>query len=336
MVRVGVVGVGHVGRHHARLYRTIAGVTLVGIRDIDRPKAAQIASELGVRDFDSLPALLEEVDAVSVAVPTISHAEVTLACVRAGVHVLVEKPIAATVPQADAMIRAARAAKVVLMVGHVERFNPAIVAVRQHLEMPLFIEAHRLAQFVPRCTDVDVVLDLMIHDLDLVLSMIPEPLVHLDAVGIPVLTSTEDIANARLQFRSGAVANVTASRVSKEKTRKIRIFQRNSYISIDCLRSDAEMYTRGDLSGLPALLLAAQNGSGPQENAAFAQLIRRVHIAIEPRNALADELGAFVAAVRGERGADPDGTAGRAALQLALTVRERIHESLRQATGALS
>ena len=164
-LRVGVVGVGHLGRHHARLYAAQPGVRLVGIRDIDDGKAARVAAEHGIRAFEELDALLDHVDAVSIAVPTSLHAELTLIALGAGRHVLVEKPIAASVREADAMIRAARAARKVLMVGHVERFNPAIVAVRSRLDAPLFIEAHRLAQFVPRCTDVDVVLDLMIHDI---------------------------------------------------------------------------------------------------------------------------------------------------------------------------
>ncbi len=333
-MRVGVIGVGHLGRHHARLYAAQSDVTLAGVLDLDRPKAQAIATEFGTRAYDELDALLDDVDAVSVAVPTVSHASVALAALRAHRHVLVEKPIAATAEEADAMIAAARKARVALMVGHVERFNPAVVAARRHVAAPLFIEGHRLAQFQPRALDVDVVLDLMIHDLDLVLSMIPDPLVHLDAVGIPVLSRTEDIANARLQFAGGQVVNLTASRVSKDRVRKLRIFQPQSYLSIDCAEAKVEMYERGDERTLLALQAAAMNGG--IDPTMLATAIHRVPLTVESRNALADELVAFIAAARGEAATCPSGEEGRAALVLALRIRQLMQDAQRQITAPLS
>lgn len=326
-MRVGVIGVGHLGRHHARLYAEIPGVTLTSVFDLDAAKAQAVARDFGTQAASSLDALLSGVDAVSIAVPTVSHAVTALAASRAGRHVLVEKPIAATVDEADAMIAAARTARVTLMVGHVERFNPSIVAARTRIAGPVFIEGHRLAQFQPRALDVDVVLDLMIHDLDLVLAMIPEPVVHLDAVGIPVLTLTEDIANARLQFAGGQVVNLTASRVSKDRVRKLRIFQPHAYLSIDCAEARVEMYEQGAEHTLRALQHTAAGGG--VDPSVLAAAIQRVPIPVEPRNALADELAAFVAAARGERAASPSGEEGRAALALALRIRQQMQESQR-------
>lgn len=326
-MRVGVIGVGHLGRHHARLYAAQPDVTLAGVWDLDAAKTHAVAREYDTRPHDTLEALLDDVDAVSIAVPTISHASVALAALRAHRHVLVEKPIAATVDEADAMIAAARKARVTLMVGHVERFNPAVVVARAHIDGPVFIEAHRLAQFQPRALDVDVVLDLMIHDLDLVLAMIPEPVVHLDAVGIPVLTQTEDIANARLQFAGGQVVNLTASRVSKDRVRKLRIFQPHAYLSIDCAEARVEMFQQGDDRTLRVLRQAAAGGGIDPE--VLAAAIQRVPLTVEPRNALADELAAFIAAARGECAASPSGEDGRAALALALRIRHHMQEAQR-------
>ncbi len=323
MIRVGVIGVGHLGRHHVRWYRSLPGVTVVGVMDIDQDKATTIAAEHGTRAFLSAESLIDAVDAVSIAVPTIAHAAVAIPALQASRHVLVEKPIASTVSDAEAMTRTARARGVVLHVGHVERFNPAFRAVRAHLDAPLFIEAHRLARFAPRATDVDVVLDLMIHDIDLVLSLVREPVVRVDAVGVPVLTATGDIANARLAFAGGAVANLTASRVSREPVRKIRVFQRNAYVSIDCLHAQVEMYERPDAAHVRDIL---------DDGGAFEQdeLIRRTPLVVEPGDALQRELVAFISAIRGWTG-PVDGAAtgedGCAALRVAATVLEQVRAS---------
>jgi predicted dehydrogenase len=242
-VRVGVVGVGHLGTHHARGWSRIEGVALAGAYDPDPAARERIQGELGIGLFDSLDALWDEVDLVSIAAPTLAHEDLAVESLERGVHVLVEKPIAAHPEQGERMLEAARRAKRVLSVGHVERHNPAVAASLPHLRSPKFIEAHRLAPPVNRGIDVDVVLDLMIHDLDLTLLATRSRIVEVHAVGVPVLTPRIDIANARLVMESGCVANLTASRISREKIRKIRFFESSEYLSIDCLNRTVEAYS---------------------------------------------------------------------------------------------
>lgn len=232
-LRVGVIGVGHLGQHHARLYAGLPGTVLVGVSDINPERARLIADRCHVPAFDDPAALLGQVDAVSVAVPTSAHHNVVTACLNAGAHVLVEKPIAVTSAEARELVELARTRGRTLQVGHVERFNPAIEAVRPFIKHPGFIECHRLSPFGERGTDVDVVLDLMIHDLDMVLSFKPGSVEEVRAAGVPVLSPNIDIANARIGFASGCVANLTASRVSTTRMRKLRLFQRDAYISVD-------------------------------------------------------------------------------------------------------
>lgn len=232
-VRVGVIGVGHLGQHHARLYAESPLATLVGVVDINPARAKQIGERHQVPAHTDLEKLLKEVDAVSVAVPTSAHYAVVKACLDAGVHVLVEKPIAVTANDARELVERARTSARVLQVGHIERFNPVFSAVRPYIRTPGFIECHRLSPFGERGTDVDVVLDLMIHDLDIVLSLDPGPVEEIRAAGVPVLSPNIDIANARIAFASGCVANLTASRVSTTRMRKLRLFQRDAYISVD-------------------------------------------------------------------------------------------------------
>lgn len=232
-LRTGVIGVGHLGQHHARLYAALPGSQLVGVVDADPERARAVAGRHSVSALPDVSALLREVEAVSVAVPTSGHHAVVKACLEAGVHVLVEKPIAVTSAEAWELVELARKQKLVLQVGHIERFNPVMLALRPHIGKPAFIECHRLSPFGERGTDVDVVLDLMIHDLDLVLSLRPGPVEDIRAAGVPVLTSSNDIANARIEFQSGCVANLTASRVSTNRMRRLRLFQRDAYISMD-------------------------------------------------------------------------------------------------------
>lgn len=232
-LRVGVVGTGALGFHHARLLRRMEGAEFAGIFDVNPVRAAEVAKELDTVAHPSLDALLDRVDAVSIAVPTSSHHAVVKASLEAGVHVLVEKPIAVTSAEAHELVELARTGGRVLQIGHIERFNPAIQAVRPHIGKPAFIECHRLGPFGERGTDVDVVLDLMIHDLDMVLSFHPGPVEEVRAAGVPVLSSNIDIANARIVFSSGCVANLTASRVSTTRMRKLRLFQRDAYVSVD-------------------------------------------------------------------------------------------------------
>jgi predicted dehydrogenase len=233
LLRTGVIGVGHLGQHHARLYASLPGARLVGVVDRSADRAASVAERHGAKVFASPAELLPHVDVVSVAVPTSSHYAIAKACLQAGKHVLVEKPIAVTVDEARELVHLAEQRHCCLQVGHSERFNPVMQAMRPYIGRPVFIECHRLSSFSERGTDVDVVLDLMIHDLDLVLSFNPGPVEDVQAAGVPVLSSTVDIANARVQFKSGCVANLTASRVSTNKMRRLRLFQRDSYVSID-------------------------------------------------------------------------------------------------------
>ncbi len=232
-LRVGVIGVGHLGQHHARLYAGLPGCVLNGVVDIDAERAGQVARRHGVEAFTELDALLDVVDAVSVAVPTSAHHRVGERCLRAGVHVLVEKPIAVTQAEAHELVELAKSRNRILQVGHIERFNPIIQSMRPFIAKPGFIECHRLSPFGVRGTDVDVVLDLMIHDLDMVLSFAPGPVEEVRAAGVPVLSPNIDIANARIQFAGGCVANLTSSRVSTIRMRKLRLFQRDGYVSVD-------------------------------------------------------------------------------------------------------
>ena len=305
-VRVAVVGTGEFGRNHARVYREIPEAELIGVYDQKPERAAQIAAEFRTTAFTSLDDLRGRVDAVSVAVPTIDHASVGCKLMEMGLDVLVEKPMATTVAEADALLATAQKYKRIVQVGHVERFNPAVIAVEPIINRPLFFEVHRLGVFTPRSLDVDVIYDLMIHDLDILLTLVKEDVTEVKAVGIPVLTDKVDIAHARLEFAGGAVANVTASRVSTERVRKMRFFQQHEYISLDYARRDA--------------LRVAVKKPGPQPEFAFEKLHAP---AIEP---LQSELQTFIDAVRTRREPKTGGRAGRAALDLAQRVMASIQE----------
>jgi predicted dehydrogenase len=230
---VAVIGVGHVGKHHARLYAELPGIDLVGVADIQKSRAEEIAGLCRTTPYTDYRELFGKVDAVSLAVPTVEHSRIGVDLLEHGIDVLVEKPIASTLEQSQALINAAKMHKRVLQIGHVERFNPVVAAAREVATKPQFFEIHRLAAFSPRSLDIDVVLDLMIHDIDVVLSLVPASVREVRAVGIPVLSEKPDIANARVEFEDGCVANFTASRVSFEKTRKLRFFQPHDYISVD-------------------------------------------------------------------------------------------------------
>jgi predicted dehydrogenase len=231
--RAGVIGVGHLGQHHARLYASLPGAQLVGVMDQSVERAQKVADQHGVRVFRTADEMLAHVDVVSVAVPTSGHYAVAKTCLQAGKHVLVEKPIAVMPGEAQELVQLAKQRGRCLQVGHSERFNPVMALMRPYIGRPVFIECHRLSSFSERGTDVDVVLDLMIHDLDLVLSLSPGPVEEVRAAGVAVLSPAIDIANARIQFQSGCVANLTSSRVSTNKMRRLRLFQRDNYLSID-------------------------------------------------------------------------------------------------------
>jgi predicted dehydrogenase len=305
-IRVAVVGAGEFGRNHARVYHQMPNVEFAGIFDKDAERAAGVAQEFGTQAFSSLEELGGRVDAVSVAVPTAEHAQVGCRLLEAGLDILVEKPLARDLSEADRLIDSARRHRRILQVGHVERFNPAVLAVEPILNHPLFFEVHRLGVFTARSLDVDVIYDLMIHDLDILLAMVQQEVIEVKAVGIPVLTDKVDIAHARLEFAGGAVANVTASRVSTERVRKMRFFQQHEYISLDYARRDA--------------LRVAVKRPGPQPEFAFEKLPAP---AVEPLSA---ELDAFVESVRTRTEPRTNGAAGRAALALATRVMASIQE----------
>jgi len=270
-LRAGVIGVGHLGQHHARLYAAIPGSQLVGIVDLSPDRAKVIADKLGTRVFPDIGGLLSHVDVVSVAVPTSAHHAVVKACLSAGKHVLVEKPIAVTSTEAQELVDLAKQRGLCLQVGHSERFNPVMQVMRPHIGRPAFVECHRLSSFSDRGTDVDVVLDLMIHDLDLVLSFNPGPVEEVRAAGVPVLSSTVDIANARIQFKGGCVANLTVSRVSTNKMRRFRVFQRDSYVSID-FQTRQGMVCRREQQGGPRPSIVVQQMQGGDEEPLKLQL----------------------------------------------------------------
>ena len=301
-LRVGVVGVGALGQHHARVYSTMPQVTLAGVADTRPGRAEEIAAPLGTQPFNDYRELLGKIDAVSIATPTTLHAEIGAQFLDAGIHVLVEKPVSNTLEGADRLIAAAARNHRVLQVGHLERFNPAVRALREIVRRPRFFEAHRMGLFAPRSLDIDVVLDLMIHDLDIISLLVPSPPVQIAAVGIAILTKRIDIANARIQFADGCVANVTASRVSMEKIRKLRLFQPHEYISLDYSRQDVAVF-RLDQS------LAAGR----------PQVIGR-RLTPERREPLEDELSAFLKATQGRGGIECTGEEGKRALELALQI----------------
>ena len=250
-VRIGVVGVGHLGEHHTRILSQMPEAVLVGINDIDTEKGKAKAKKYGTRHHDDLSELLKETDAISLVVPTTAHHEVANRILAEGKDLLIEKPITETVEQAENLIYLARKKNLVLQVGHIERFNPAYLAIQEYGPDPKFIESHRLAQFNPRGTDVAVILDLMIHDIDLILSLVKAPLKDIEAAGVPVIAESQDICNARLTFQNGCVANVTASRISARPLRKMRLFQKDSYISLDFQQKSVEVYRLVEAGKMP-------------------------------------------------------------------------------------
>ncbi|HEV2489732.1 MAG TPA: Gfo/Idh/MocA family oxidoreductase [Candidatus Acidoferrales bacterium] len=309
-IRVGVIGVGDFGRNHVRVLHELAGAELVGLHDADPERARQVAAEFGTDAFTDFDQLAEQIDAACVAAPTVSHAKIGTRLLERDVDVLVEKPMTTSLEEADALIAAAKKNGRVLQVGHLERFNPAVVAVQKIVSRPLFFEVHRLGVFSPRSLDVDVVFDVMIHDLDILLSLVDSPVADLRAVGIPVLTDKVDIAHARIEFETGAVANLTASRVSTERVRKLRFFQAHEYVSVD--------YTRQDVMRIRVA------GDGPQPAIDFEK------VPTQPEEPLKAELRAFVAAVRERTKPLVDGEAGRRALELAERVMEGILDHARR------
>ena len=300
-----MIGVGHLGRHHARILSTLEDVTLTAVVDKLPERAAEIAASTGTQALTDSAELLGRVDAVTVAVPTELHRDMAMPFLERGVSVLVEKPMARTLAEADEMIAAARRSGATLAVGHTERYNPAVAAVLPLVTSPRFIEVHRLGVFPERSLDIDVVFDLMIHDLDIILSLVGSDVTSIEAVGVPVLTPKYDIANARLRFASGCIANITASRISKDRVRKLRFFQPDSYLSIDYAAQEVE-----------GARLVKREGAKPS--------IQGGSIPVQRDEPLKRELADFVCAVRERRAPLVDGAAGRRALELATKIAQKM------------
>jgi predicted dehydrogenase len=307
-LRIAVIGVGHLGKHHARILSTMPGVELVAVVDTNAARAEEVAKASGTRASTDARELAGQVDAVTIAVPTEIHRDIALPFLSARVAALVEKPMARSLAEADEMIAAAATAGVALAVGHTERFNPAVAIARPLVANPRFIEVHRLGVFPERSLDIDVVFDLMIHDLDVVLSLVDSEVESIDAVGVPVLTGRVDIANARVRFVNGCLANLTASRISRDRVRKIRFFQPSAYLSIDYAAQKVEMYKLVMDGAMPSI----QGGDLPVTNE-------------EP---LVRELADFVDAVTSKRAPVVTGEQGRRALALAQQITDKIGASI--------
>lgn len=312
-IKAGVIGVGYLGRFHAQKYQSLEDVELVGVSDADLDRADQVAGECGCRQFSDYNDLLGQVDAVSIAVPTSIHHQVAADALSAGVDVLLEKPMTVTLEEADALIGLAENNELILQVGHLERFNPAVLAMKPFLTTPVFIESDRISSFKRRGVDVDVVLDLMIHDIDIILTIIDSPLKTIHTVGAPVVTDTTDIANARLIFENGATANITVSRVSLTNVRKMRVFQPGSYINVDFANKKIMTLQLEDElleSGMPKHSKEVKSFAG--------------------EDALLNEISHFVGHVRSRTRPDVSGVEGRRALEVVMQVMEQIkqHQSL--------
>ena len=299
-LRVGVVGVGHIGSNHARLYAEQSAAEFTAIYDTDAARAAEFAAKHKVRACDSLGDFLEQIDAASVATPTNSHFEVARQLLERGKHALIEKPIADNAADATELARLAAERQLVLQVGHVERFNPVLSALEARLTHPRFIEAHRLSPYPNRSTDIGVVLDLMIHDLEIILHLVRSPMQTIDAVGVPVLSRGEDIANARIRFENGCVANITSSRISPERMRKIRVFQEDAYLSLDYQSQSGEIYRRTPTG------------------------IERDQVEIEREEPLKQQLASFIECAATGRAPKVSGFEATAALELAVEITKRI------------
>jgi predicted dehydrogenase len=300
LIRIGVVGIGSIGRNHARICAELPDAQLAAVFDINRQSAEAAAAQYGAKVANSLDEFISLVDAATVAAPTAVHYEIGSALLANGKHVLIEKPITETTAQAEDLVRLAKERSVILQVGHIERFNPILSALEQRLTRPRFIEAHRLSPYPFRSVEIGVVLDLMIHDLEIILHLVRSPVKSIDAVGVPVLSKREDIANARIRFENGCIANVTASRISPEKMRKIRVFQENTYLSLDYQAQAGEIYR----------LVDGQ--------------ITRESVAMEKEEPLKRELHSFVECARRRLQPLVSGSGAAAALELAIEISEMI------------
>lgn len=327
MLKVSVIGVGRLGGIHAKLWKTQRKARLAGVFDPDEKRASEVAAQFECEKFSSLEEAIEKSDALTIAAPTSIHHEIVEKCVAAGKHCFIEKPITEKYEQAAKIIASAKSSGVVLQVGHVERFNPGLAALKNYELAPLFIEAHRLSRFQPRATDVSVVHDLMIHDIDITLRLVRSKVASVDANGVALLTETPDIANARIKFENGAVANLTASRISANPMRKMRFFQKNAYISIDFAEKNAEVFR------------LLEEGETPPETGVFATMLGSIETGLKNKNiyfekpeipeinAIAEEQKAFVDSVENGAPVAVEAEEAAEALRIAELVSEKIETS---------
>jgi predicted dehydrogenase len=325
-IKVGVIGVGHLGKHHARIYSQIPEAQLVGVSDIDSEKAQKVAKEFNTECYGNLSDLLERIDVVSLVVPTTYHHSLACKILSQGKNLLIEKPITETVEQAEELISIAKAKNRILQVGHIERFNPAFKSIENLKLDPKFIESHRLAQFDPRGTDVAVILDLMIHDLDLILNLVKSPVKRIEAAAVSVISDSEDIANARLTFENGCVANITVSRISAHPLRKMRLFQKNSYISLDFLQKSVEIYKLVDANFIPKEEKEKKSVVGNIPIGEVGRTIIYEKPEIKTEDMLTSEIESFLNAVKSKTHPKVSGEDGKRALEVALEIVNKAKE----------
>lgn len=322
MIKVGVAGVGHLGQHHARIFSNLDNCEFVGIYDIDKKRMREISGKLHTDYFDDYELLLEKCDAIDIAVTTISHYELAFKALSMGKHVFIEKPITSRLDEADNLINLAKKNNLKLQVGHIERFNPVVLLAAGDITDPMFIESHRLAPFNPRGIDVPVVLDLMIHDIDLILSFIKSKLVDIRASGVKILTKNIDIANARLEFENGAIANVTSSRVSMKRERKLRFFQKDSYISMDFQEKIVKVLKKSkNLKSLLPEILLGKTTFNPEELVD----VKTLQPESDHKDALTLELESFLHSIISNSKPEVDGEDGRRALKVAIEILEKMN-----------
>lgn len=319
-IKCGVVGVGSLGQHHARIYASLPGVEFMGLYDRDAKRAAEIAGKHACKVFDSIEALGAACDAVSVVVPTDLHAKVALPLLEQGCHLLIEKPICASLEEAEEVLAAAQAAGRLVQVGHIEHFNPVMGYLEKQISHPGYITAERLAPYTPRGTEVGVVLDLMIHDIGIVLALVKSPIRKIDSVGISVLSKTEDIANARIEFENGCVANLSASRMSLKKNREIRVFQDNAYLSLDFMNQKGHLVKKSDIIAYGLKLKVGLAKAGD------ASSIPVNEIPIEKGEPLAIELAHFVDSIARVQQPKVGASLGKSALEVAIAITEQIRK----------
>jgi predicted dehydrogenase len=324
-LNIGVVGIGHLGKLHTKMFSEIDNCNLIGIYDLNDSEAKLVSSEFKVKAFNSADSLLKKVDAVSIAATTVAHYDIAKQCLTAGKHIFIEKPITATIPQAEELVELADSLKLNLQVGHIERFNPALISMEKYIVDPKFIQTDRLAHFNPRGTDVAVVLDLMIHDIDIILSLIKSKVKNIEASGVAVVSDNIDIANARIQFENGAVANVTASRISQKKMRKMRIFQRDGYVALDFITGESEVYRLlpVDQNVDPGFISFGEIGVGNKRKRLVYEQPKQIET-----NALKYELQLFIESILKNEVPKVSGMDGLRALKVAKIIIDKIENSV--------